>query len=164
MTNLFLHPEDGGCMDLRNVGILPQHYTASQTRRPRLETSPPRKSQVARFWRGSQNRTREPKVGAQYVQIPDRDPHIKYTFLHFSSSWAVVRVPAEAGNFSLHHHVQTSSGAHPASYPIGTRGSFPGSRAAGAWSWSLTSISCRGQECLELYFHSPIRLHGVVLS
>jgi hypothetical protein len=26
-----------------------------------------------------------------------------------------------AGNFSLHHHVQTTSGAHPASYPRGTR-------------------------------------------
>jgi len=23
------HPEDGGSMDIRNVGILPQHYTAS---------------------------------------------------------------------------------------------------------------------------------------
>jgi hypothetical protein len=31
------NPEDGGNMDLRNVGILPQHYTASQLRRPRLE-------------------------------------------------------------------------------------------------------------------------------
>jgi len=29
-------PQDGGSMDLRNVGILPQHYTASQLRRPRL--------------------------------------------------------------------------------------------------------------------------------
>jgi len=29
-----------------------------------------------------------------------------------------------AGNFSLHHHVQTSFGAHPASYPMGT-GLFP---------------------------------------
>jgi len=27
-----------------------------------------------------------------------------------------------------------------ASYPIGTRGSFPGDKAAGAWSWPLTSI------------------------
>jgi len=26
-------------MDLRNFGILPQHYTASQPRRPRLEVS-----------------------------------------------------------------------------------------------------------------------------
>jgi hypothetical protein len=39
--------------------------------------------------------------------------------------WSGVRVPAGAGNFSLHHCVQTCSGAHPASYPMGTRGSFP---------------------------------------
>jgi hypothetical protein len=32
------------------------------------------------------------------------------------------------GNFSLHHSVQNGSGAHPASYPMGTRGSFPGGR------------------------------------
>jgi hypothetical protein len=30
--------------------------------------------------------------------------------------------------------------SHPASYPMGTRGSFPGGKAAGAWSWPLTSI------------------------
>jgi hypothetical protein len=43
-----------------------------------------------------------------------------------------VHVPAGAWNFSLHHRFQTGSGAHPASYPMGTRGSFPGGRAAGA--------------------------------
>jgi len=32
------------------------------------------------------------------------------------------------------------SGAHPASYPMGIRGSFPGDKAAGAWNWPLTSI------------------------
>jgi hypothetical protein len=37
-----------------------------------------------------------------------------------------------AGNFSLHHRVQTGSEAHPASHPIGTRGSFLGGKAAGA--------------------------------
>jgi hypothetical protein len=42
-----------------------------------------------------------------------------------------VRVPAGAGNFSLHHRVQIGSGAHPASYPMGTRGSYPGGKAAG---------------------------------
>jgi hypothetical protein len=31
-----------------------------------------------------------------------------------------VRVPALTGNFSLHNRVQTGSGDHPASYPIGT--------------------------------------------
>jgi hypothetical protein len=37
-----------------------------------------------------------------------------------------VRVPAGAGNFSLHHRVQTGSGANLASYPMGTRGSSLG--------------------------------------
>jgi hypothetical protein len=38
----------------------------------------------------------------------------------------------------------TGSGAQPA-YPIGTRGSFPGGKTAGAWSWPLSSIQSRGQ-------------------
>jgi hypothetical protein len=38
---------------------------------------------------------------------------------------------AEAGNFSLHHRFQNGSGAHPASYPMGTRGFFPEGKAAG---------------------------------
>jgi hypothetical protein len=42
-----------------------------------------------------------------------------------------VRFPAEAGNFS-HHRIQNGSGAHPASYPMGTRGSFPGGKEDGA--------------------------------
>jgi hypothetical protein len=51
-----------------------------------------------------------------------------------------VGFPAGAGNFSLHHRLQNGSGAHPASYPMGTTGSFPGSKAAEVWSWPLTSI------------------------
>jgi hypothetical protein len=43
-----------------------------------------------------------------------------------------VRFPAGAGNFSLHHRVQNGSGAHPASYPMGTRGSSSGGEVAGA--------------------------------
>jgi hypothetical protein len=43
-----------------------------------------------------------------------------------------VPFPAAAGNFSFHQCVQNGSGAHSASYPMGTRGSFPGSKAAGA--------------------------------
>jgi hypothetical protein len=42
------------------------------------------------------------------------------------------RFPAGAGNFSLHHRVHNGSGAHLASYPMGTGGSFPGGKAAGA--------------------------------
>jgi hypothetical protein len=51
-----------------------------------------------------------------------------------------VRFLAGAGNFSLHHHIQNGSGAHPASYPKDTRGSFPGGKVARAWRWPLTSI------------------------
>jgi hypothetical protein len=51
-----------------------------------------------------------------------------------------LRLPAGAGNFSRHRRVQNDSGAHPASYPMGTRGSFPGGKTAGAWSWPITSI------------------------
>jgi hypothetical protein len=47
---------------------------------------------------------------------------------------------AGARNFSLHHRVQNGSGAHPASYPMVTGGSFSVGKAAGAWSWQLTSI------------------------
>jgi hypothetical protein len=42
------------------------------------------------------------------------------------AGWSGVRDPVGADNFSFHHRVQTSSGAHPAYYPMGTRGSFPG--------------------------------------
>jgi hypothetical protein len=51
-----------------------------------------------------------------------------------------VRFQAVAGNFSLHPRIQNGSGAHSASYPIGTRGFFSEGKAAGAWSWPLTSI------------------------
>jgi hypothetical protein len=36
------------------------------------------------------------------------------------------------GIFFSHRHVQNGTGTHPASYPMSTRGSFPGSKAAGA--------------------------------
>jgi hypothetical protein len=51
-----------------------------------------------------------------------------------------VRFQAGAENFSLHHRVQNGPGAHSASYPRGTRGIFPGGKAAGAWSWPLTTL------------------------
>jgi hypothetical protein len=41
-----------------------------------------------------------------------------------------VRFLVGAGNFSLHYRVQNVSGAHPASCPMCTRGSYPGSKAA----------------------------------
>jgi hypothetical protein len=49
----------------------------------------------------------------------------------WATGWTTgVRFPVGAENFSIHHRVQTGSGAHPASYPMGTRGSSPGGKAA----------------------------------
>jgi hypothetical protein len=73
-----------------------------------------------------------------------------------------IRVPVGARIFL--HVVQTGSGVYPTSYPMGTGGSFPGVKAARDWSWPLTSSYCRDQENVDLYIHSPIRLHGVVLN
>jgi hypothetical protein len=57
-----------------------------------------------------------------------------YKLCYFSdeTGWLVGgSSPAGAGNFSPHPHVQTGSGAHPASYPVGIRGSFPGDKVPG---------------------------------
>jgi hypothetical protein len=35
-------------------------------------------------------------------------------------------------DFSLFHCLQTDSGAHPASYPVGARGDFPRGKVAGS--------------------------------
>jgi len=43
---------------------------------------------------------------------------------------------------SLRHRVQTCSGAHPASYPMGTAGSFSSGKAAGAWSYTIPQYVC----------------------
>jgi hypothetical protein len=59
---------------------------------------------------------------------------------------------AGAENFCLHHRVQNGSGAHLASYPMSTRGSFLVGKAAGAWSWPPSSAEV--EECMELCLHS----------
>jgi hypothetical protein len=48
--------------------------------------------------------------------------------------------PGGGWDFFLHQRVQNGSEAHAASCPMCTRASFPGGRAAGAWSWPLTSM------------------------
>jgi len=38
--------------------------------------------------------------------------------------------PSRDWEFFSHHHIQIGFGAHPATYPRGTGGSFPGGKAA----------------------------------
>jgi hypothetical protein len=66
-----------------------------------------------------------------------------------------VRFPAGAGNFSLHHRDQNGSGAHPASYPMGTRGSFLGVKQPGREADHSPPSSAEVKECVGLYLHSP---------
>jgi hypothetical protein len=77
---------------------------------------------------------------------------------------STVRFPAGTGNFSLHRRVQNGSGAHPASYPTLTRGSFPGGRAAGHEADHSPPSSAKVKNAWSYTSAPPIRLHGAVLS
>jgi hypothetical protein len=66
-----------------------------------------------------------------------------------------VQFPAGARNFSLQHHVQTASGAHPASYPMGTRALSLGVKWSGCEAEHSPPSSAKFKECVELYVHSP---------
>jgi hypothetical protein len=65
-----------------------------------------------------------------------------------------VRFPAGDGNFSLRHHLQTCSGAHPA-YLVDNRGSFLGIKRPGREANHSLPSSAEVKECVELYLHSP---------
>jgi hypothetical protein len=75
-----------------------------------------------------------------------------------------VRFPVGDGNFSLHHHVQNGSRAHPASYPMDTRGSFPGVEWPGHEADHSPPSSAKVKNAWSYTSTPPIRLHGVVLS
>jgi hypothetical protein len=79
---------------------------------------------------------------------------IKWLCYGLDNRQTLVQFPALARYFSLHQSVQTGSGAHPTSCPVGTGGSITGDKAAGTWSWQLTSIYCRCQGRMELHVHS----------
>jgi len=72
-------------------------------------------------------------------------------------------IPGRVTNFYLWHHLQTGCRTHPATLLVGTDISFSGGKAAGAWSWSLTSLYCRSQKtwgCTS----TPLHLHGVMFN
>jgi hypothetical protein len=80
------------------------------------------------------------------------------------AGWSVFRVPAGSGNFSLHRRVQTGSGAHPASYSVGTTSYFPGVKRPGRKAENSLPSSAEVKNVWSYVFTLPIRLHGVVLS
>jgi hypothetical protein len=75
-----------------------------------------------------------------------------------------VRFPAGAGNFSLHHRVQNGSGAHPASYPMGTGALSLGVKSPGREADHLHPSSAEVKNAWSYTSTPPVRLHEVVLS
>jgi hypothetical protein len=68
---------------------------------------------------------------------------------------SMVRFPAGARNFSLYHRLQNASGAHPASYPMGTKGSFPGGKRPKREADHSHLSSAEVKQRVELYLLSP---------
>jgi hypothetical protein len=66
-------------------------------------------------------------------------------------------------DFSPLHSFKSSSGAHPTSYPMGTRDFFSVGKAAGAWNWAHLHLVSR-LRMVQLYLHSPMRLNGIVIN
>jgi len=74
-----------------------------------------------------------------------------------------VPFPAGAGNFSLHHCIQNSSGAHPASYSMGIWGSSREVKQLRCEVDLSPPSSAKVKNACSYTSAPPIRLHGVLL-
>jgi hypothetical protein len=75
-----------------------------------------------------------------------------------------VRFPAGPGNFSLHHRLRNGSKAHPPPIQWVSGALSLGLKRPGREADHSPPSTAEVKECVELYLHSPIRPHGVVLS
>jgi hypothetical protein len=75
-----------------------------------------------------------------------------------------VQFPVGAGNFSLHHCVQNGSGAHPASYPVGTGDLSLGIKWLGREADHSSPFSAKVKNAWSCTSTPPICIHSVVLS
>jgi len=75
-------------------------------------------------------------------------------------------IPGRSNNgfFSLHHHIQTSSGAYPASYPVSTGGSYPRVKVARVLIDHPPPYSAKVKNVWSCISTPPIRLHGMVFN
>jgi len=77
-------------------------------------------------------------------QLPFHENHRKYLTKftrHYiykeDSFWNILLYQRYDPRERIRNHPVQGSRSHPASYPMGTRGFFPGCKATGAWSWPL---------------------------
>jgi hypothetical protein len=96
----------------------------------------------SRFGHGGKEKNSQPLLG---LEPPIIQP-VAQRYLHYNYVEPLGIQPVETSVlplscvsfwifFSIHHRVQTGSGAHPTSYTVGT-----GNKAAGTLSWSLISM------------------------
>jgi hypothetical protein len=78
-----LHGEHGGNKDLRNFGILPQHHTATQPRRPRLVPYPSENKCRTERTLGTNLKKNTEKVAMTPTVVMDSVPYDKICE-HFS--------------------------------------------------------------------------------
>jgi len=77
----------------------------------------------------------------------------------FICSSTVFVSPQGAGNFCLHHRVQTASGAHTASCTMGNGFCYPSVKAARAWSRLFSPLaSAKVRHAWKYTSTHPIRL------
>jgi hypothetical protein len=74
------------------------------------------------------------------------------------------RFDSRKGQETFRRRVQTVSGAHPASYPMGIRCSFPEGKAAGREANHSLPSSAEVKNAQSYTSTPPVRLHGVVLN
>jgi hypothetical protein len=67
-------------------------------------------------------------------------------------------------DFPVFHVIQTGSGAHQASYPMGIGVLSLAIKQPGHEADHSPPASTKGQEYMDLYIHSPIDPHDVVLN
>jgi hypothetical protein len=111
-----------------------------------------------------QGRLRISVSRSEQYMCPLKHSNVYVRFEVFDDRGSGVRFPAEAGNFSLLHRIHTGSGAHSASYPMGTGGSFPGDKSAeGVKLTTYFHLEPRSKNAWR-YTFKPVCLQGVVLS
>jgi hypothetical protein len=71
---------------------------------------------------------------------------------------------AGGGNFSLHYQLHTGSGAHPASYPMGTGDFSSGAKRPGREAYHSPPSSAKVKNAWSYTSTPPVSSHGVMLS
>ena len=93
------------------------------------------------------------------ITIP-ADKNILLSVCHQAACWTVRGSIFDSVKKTLHQNIDIESEAHPSLNSM-RKVFFLGVKAAGAWCWPLTPNYYRGYEWVDLYFHSPLCLHGV---